>query len=156
MHPARPYRRLAAVAALTILSSFPARAQRAAATAASTRTPATAVAARPLKVLGLADVAEWKRITGTAISPDGKWMTYTYQPNEGDGTLYVKQLDGATVYSGSTGAAASGGRGGGGGGRAVFRRLPVARLHRERPDASRGARWSGTWWTRRRAGRRSR
>ena len=26
-------------------------------------------------------------------------MTYVYQPNEGDGTLYVRQLDGAKSYT---------------------------------------------------------
>src|SRR5207253_6592458 len=92
------------------------------------------------KVLGLADVGRWTRIAGAALSPDGRWMTYTYAPNEGDGTLYIKLLDGAQqhvipVGSGAvfsddsrwvgyyvspperTGRAGRGGGGGGGAGR---------------------------------------
>ena len=43
-------------------------------------------------------------------------MTYTYSPNDGDDTLYVKQLDGETLYTVPIGSAAGGGRGGGRGG----------------------------------------
>ncbi len=65
----------------------------------------TARAASPgLKVLGLSDYATWNRITAASLSADGKWVTYTYQPNDGDATLFVKQLDGTTVYSTSVGA----------------------------------------------------
>ena len=46
------------------------------------------------KILGLADIGRWSRINSAALSSDGRWMTYVYQPNEGDGTLYVRQLDG--------------------------------------------------------------
>src|SRR5262245_10798462 len=69
-----------------------------------------------LKVLNLADYGRWNRITSTALSPDGKWMTYAYSPNEGDATLYVKLLDGDKSFTIPIGAAAGGGRGGGGGG----------------------------------------
>jgi dienelactone hydrolase len=51
------------------------------------------------KILGLADIARWKRITSTSLSSDGKWMTYAYTPNEGDDTLFVRQLDGDKVYT---------------------------------------------------------
>jgi dienelactone hydrolase len=51
------------------------------------------------KVLGLADIGRWNRIASTALSADGQWMTYVYQPNDGDGTLYVRQLDGAKSYT---------------------------------------------------------
>ena len=47
------------------------------------------------KVLGLADIGRWNRIGNAALSADGKWMTYVITPNEGDGTLYVRQLDGS-------------------------------------------------------------
>jgi dienelactone hydrolase len=87
------------------------------------------------KILGLADIGRWNRITGAALSPDGAWMTYAYSPNDGDGTLYVKQLDGTKSYTIPVGSAPSfsddskfvgyyvspssangrGGRGGGGG-----------------------------------------
>ncbi|HEY4305798.1 MAG TPA: prolyl oligopeptidase family serine peptidase [Gemmatimonadaceae bacterium] len=61
------------------------------------------------KVLGLADIARWKRINGTALSPDGKWLTYGYTPNEGDDTLFVKGLDGTKLYTipGGSGAVIS-------------------------------------------------
>lgn len=74
----------------------------------------------PKKVLTLADYGRWSRITQTAISPDGKWMTYAYQPNDGDATLYIKELDGSKVYTIAAGAppAAGGGGGGFGGGAA--------------------------------------
>ena len=51
------------------------------------------------RVLGLADIGRWKRINGVALTPDGKWMTYTYAPNEGDDTLFVRQLDGSALYT---------------------------------------------------------
>ena len=51
------------------------------------------------KVLGLADIGRWNRINGAALSANGEWMTYTYQPNDGDGTLYFRQLDGAKSYT---------------------------------------------------------
>jgi dipeptidyl aminopeptidase/acylaminoacyl peptidase len=51
------------------------------------------------KVLGLADIGRWNRITGAGLSADGVWMTYAYSPNDGDATLYVKQLDGTKSYS---------------------------------------------------------
>ena len=91
------------------------------------------------KVLSLSDYGKWNRVASTALSDDGLWMSYTYQPNEGDGTLYIKQIDGDKLYTVPVGsapqfsddskwvgyfvspAAASGGRGGraggGGGGR---------------------------------------
>ena len=67
-------------------------------------------------MLTLADYGPWKRITQTAISDDGKWVTYTYSPNDGDETLFVKQLDGDTLYTIPIGSAGGAGRGGGGGG----------------------------------------
>ena len=72
--------------------------------------PLASAAAQALKVLNLPDYGRWNRITSTALSPDGKWMSYAYQPNEGDATLYVKQLDGDKVFTipiGSTPAAAA-------------------------------------------------
>lgn len=42
------------------------------------------------KPISLDDYAQFKRITGAAISNDGKWMHYTVTPNDGDATLYVK------------------------------------------------------------------
>src|SRR5690348_8811577 len=61
------------------------------------------------KILGLADIARWKRINGTALSADGKWLTYIYSPNDGDDTLFVRGLDGGKLYSvpGGSGAVIS-------------------------------------------------
>ena len=68
------------------------------------------------KVLTLADYGPWKRITSTALSDDGKWMTYTLSPNDGDETLMIKQLDGEMVYTIPIGPPAAAGRAGGRGG----------------------------------------
>ena len=105
--------------ALAIVPAVQAFAQTA--TQVSATTPSSAAASRgdPKKVLNLADYGRWNRITQTAISADGKWMTYAYQPNDGDGTLYVRELDGSKVYTipvGAPPAAAGGGGGGFGGG----------------------------------------
>jgi dipeptidyl aminopeptidase/acylaminoacyl peptidase len=78
--------------------------------------PGTTAAADGKKVLTLADYGPWKRVTQTAISDDGKWVTYTYSPNDGDETLFVKQLDGDKLYTIPIGSAGGAGRGGGGGG----------------------------------------
>lgn len=92
----------------------------------SERTSAQAPAAAPAaqsagkKVLTLADYGPWKRITATSMSNDGKWATYTYSPNDGDETLFVKQLDGDTVHTIVVGPSAGGGGRGGGGGSVQF------------------------------------
>src|SRR3954463_11380280 len=51
------------------------------------------------KILTLADYGRWNRIASSAISPDGKWVAYVFQPNDGDGTLFVKQLDGDKIFT---------------------------------------------------------
>ena len=56
------------------------------------------------RAIALEDYATVKRITGAGISADGKWMHYTVTPNDGDGTLFVKSLDGDTVYDVPRGA----------------------------------------------------
>ncbi len=57
------------------------------------------------RVLGLADIGRWNRIANAALSADGKWMTYVVTPNEGDGTLYIKNLDAAKEYTIPVGSA---------------------------------------------------
>jgi dienelactone hydrolase len=69
-----------------------------------------------LKVLDLADYGRWKRIVSAIVSPDGNWMAYLLQPNDGDATFVVKQLDGDKVYTVNAGTAPAVGRGEGGGG----------------------------------------
>jgi acetyl esterase/lipase len=76
--------------------------------------PFAALHAQALKVLNLPDYGRWNRITSTGLSPDGKWMSYAYQPNEGDATLFVKQLDGDKLFTIPIGAAPAAGGGGGG------------------------------------------
>ena len=104
---------------------------------AQTAAPATATKAlNGKKVLELSDYGKWKRIGSTALSPNGQWFAYAITPNEGDGTLFIKELDGARSYTQlrgtgpvfsddsrwvayNVGPAEAGGRGGrGGGGRA--------------------------------------
>jgi dipeptidyl aminopeptidase/acylaminoacyl peptidase len=51
------------------------------------------------KVLTLAEYGRWNRVTGAALSSDGKWMTYSLTPNDGDATLFIKELDGAKSYT---------------------------------------------------------
>ncbi|HSL70763.1 MAG TPA: hypothetical protein VK864_11015, partial [Longimicrobiales bacterium] len=56
-------------------------------------------AANGKKPLTLADYGRWNRIQSTALSDDGKWFAYAYTPNDGDGTLYVRLIDGDKVHS---------------------------------------------------------
>ena len=50
------------------------------------------------KVLTLEDYPRWSRITSPGISPNGRWATFGYQPNDGDNTLHIKSLTTDTVY----------------------------------------------------------
>jgi acetyl esterase/lipase len=109
--------RIAFLLALAPISSFGLLAQ--ATGAARNPAPSNPSGAKDpgnLKILNLPDYGRWNRITSTSLSPDGRWMTYAYQPNEGDATLYVKQLEGDKVYTIPVGTEAAGGRGSGGGG----------------------------------------
>lgn len=69
------------------------------------------------KIFGVDDFARLNRITSPSLSADGKWMTFTYSPNEGGQTiLHVKALDGSRDYTVTmagtdTGSAGGGGRG---------------------------------------------
>jgi dipeptidyl aminopeptidase/acylaminoacyl peptidase len=57
------------------------------------------------KVLTLDEYPGWKRIQSPLLSPDGRWMAYAYRPNEGDDTLFLRELDGRglhTIVRGST------------------------------------------------------
>lgn len=51
---------------------------------------------RPLTI---EDYPSWKSITSTALSENGLWFQYTYRPNEGDDTLFVKNLSSQTLYT---------------------------------------------------------
>jgi dipeptidyl aminopeptidase/acylaminoacyl peptidase len=55
--------------------------------------------------LTLEDYGDWNRITQVRLSPDGRWLAYTHQPNDGDETLFVKSLEGGgAVYDATKGA----------------------------------------------------
>lgn len=51
-----------------------------------------------LKVLNLEDYPKWKRVVSAGISPDAQWVVYGYRPNDGDDTLYLKNLADAKEY----------------------------------------------------------
>ncbi len=85
---------LAAALALPVLAlpvlALPASAQAEAATAATDSGP---------KILNVGEYGRWKRITSTSLSADGAWMSYSYEPNEGDDTLFVRALDSEKLYT---------------------------------------------------------
>ncbi|MEP6779485.1 MAG: hypothetical protein ABJC26_06310, partial [Gemmatimonadaceae bacterium] len=96
--------RVTALASCAILAPSFAHAQ-----ATSTAAP-PAVAPAPKmsggkKVLSLADYGRFSRVASTALSDDGAWMSYTITPNEGDGALHIKQLDGDKTYTIPVGSA---------------------------------------------------
>lgn len=95
---------LAFSATISVALALPALAQG---NSGNTTANASAQSTAPgsLKVLTLADYGRWNRITSTALSPDGKWMSYAYQPNDGDATLYIRQLDGDKLYTIPVGSA---------------------------------------------------
>lgn len=59
---------------------------------------ATPLAAQEKPPLTVDDYEQWKRISSTALSPDGAWMSYAYDRLEGEDTLFVKALDGVSEY----------------------------------------------------------
>ncbi len=59
---------------------------------------ATLGVAQDKKPLTFADYAKWNRITRAGISPDGQWVAYGQQPNGGDDTLFIKNIDTDTLY----------------------------------------------------------
>ncbi|MDA7977256.1 MAG: prolyl oligopeptidase family serine peptidase [Pirellulales bacterium] len=42
------------------------------------------------KVLTIDDYERWNRVRSANLSADGKWVTYTIAPNDGDATLYLE------------------------------------------------------------------
>src|SRR5262249_15770793 len=86
--------RLAFAFALAVSSAPALRAQN---TTAAPQGSTKAADPGSKKILGLADIGRWNRIANTALSPDGKWMTYVVTPNAGGGPLYVRQLAGSTI-----------------------------------------------------------
>ncbi|MGE5100455.1 MAG: hypothetical protein ACM3SX_10755, partial [Deltaproteobacteria bacterium] len=70
--------RLAFICACALAPSAPLAAQQTLGSGAASTTAKGDPGAK--KILGLADIARWKRINGAALSADGAWMTYAYQP----------------------------------------------------------------------------
>ena len=60
--------------------------------------PAAATATASKKALGVDDYTRWRAVSGEAISPDGRWVTYVYQLTnvpqaETKPVLHVKNLE---------------------------------------------------------------
>ena len=108
--------RLPLAVAIAVAPFLSLHAQSISASGAPTSAANTSAAKPALKKLNLDDYSGWNRIGAAALSRDGKWMTFTYTPNEGgDPVLHVKSLDGDKDYVTSLGAAAGGGGRAGGG-----------------------------------------
>lgn len=56
-----------------------------------------------LKPLELADILAWKNISSASLSPDGHWLVYQLQPNEGDSEVIIRQVKGDKEYRFSRG-----------------------------------------------------
>jgi dipeptidyl aminopeptidase/acylaminoacyl peptidase len=67
---------------------------------ASLSTPSPVTAQQEKRPLTLEDYGAWSRITGTALSPDGRWFAHVETPNEGDARLVVQELDGTRTHEG--------------------------------------------------------
>ncbi|GMV04119.1 MAG: acylaminoacyl-peptidase [Gemmatimonadota bacterium] len=67
----------------------------------------SALPAQEKRPLTLDDYGAWNRITQVALSPDGRWLAYAHQPNDGDAAFFVKELDGSTVHEAVNGAGAT-------------------------------------------------
>ena len=124
-HPSARRRAVTATLGVVALAAVLPLGLRAQSRSASTPAAGTAVqsgapraSADTGKLLELEDYGRWNRITSPALSADGKWMTFTYSPNEGGQTiLHVKELDGTRDYTASVGTPPAGGGRAGGGGR---------------------------------------
>ena len=68
---------------------------------------ATPLAAQERRPLTLDDYGNWSRIQQTVLSPDGGWMAWVQRPNDGDATLFLKQLDGAALHQAVNGVGAA-------------------------------------------------
>lgn len=66
-----------------------------------------AAAAQQQRPLTLDDYGAWNRITAVTLSPDGKWLAYGLQPNDGDARFMVMQVDGNVVYESPNGRGAA-------------------------------------------------
>lgn len=67
--------------------------------------PASSLA-QEKRPLTLDDYGAWNRITQVVLSPDGQWLAYALDPNDGDASFFVKALDGNTTYEATNGSGA--------------------------------------------------
>ena len=59
------------------------------------------ISAQPVTKVPLTHTAydQWRRITGEQLSRDGRWLAYTIGPQQGDGWLYLQDLDSGRLDS---------------------------------------------------------
>ena len=62
------------------------------------------------KPVGIADVDRWERISGAALSNDGKWFTSGVKSANENGTLTIKSVEGESEYTFDTGSSMPGAR----------------------------------------------
>ena len=107
MHSLRAHKvvLLAAVAALSIAANATNTSAQQVSAASSASTSPTQDGTLERRVLTLADYGRWNRITSTSISNDGRWMSFAYQPNDGDATLHIQSLDTDKAYTIPVGSA---------------------------------------------------
>jgi dipeptidyl aminopeptidase/acylaminoacyl peptidase len=65
------------------------------------------VAQEAQRPLTLDDYGAWSRITQVSLSPNGQWMAYAHQPNDGDATFFVRSLDGDDTHEAMNGTEAA-------------------------------------------------
>ena len=65
------------------------------------------IAAQEKPAVTVDDYGPWKRVTSTALAPNGAWMAYVQDRLEGEDSLYVRALDGDQLYVAPRGAAAA-------------------------------------------------
>lgn len=95
--PSRCFSGIAGATALLAGTVFTVPALLPAQTVTSAAAPVAPANAAP-RAITLGDYGKWSRITNTALSPDGQWMAYAYQPNDGDGTLHIDGIDNTKRY----------------------------------------------------------
>lgn len=60
--------------------------------------PAHAQADGGRRTLTIADYAEWRSISGSQISDDGRWVAWSYSRVRGDDTLHVRSLESQAAH----------------------------------------------------------
>ncbi len=61
--------------------------------------PSELVAQAARRAVSHDDYDSWPSLRGATYSRDGRWMGYAINPRVGDGVLYVREVDGDTVYT---------------------------------------------------------